>query len=156
MGQVPALELDDGRVVTEITAIAEYIDELHPTPPLIGSNAYERAETRMWVRRLDLNILEPMLAGYRYGEGREFFRERVVSIPEASAGMKSIARQWLNWLNQQMEGRPYVVGERFTLADITLFCFTRFAGKVGQPFDPAWTKLQEWFLRVGQRPSAKA
>ncbi len=156
MGQVPALELDDGRILTEITAIAEYIEELYPTPPLIGSDSFERAETRMWVRRLDLNILEPMLAGYRYGEGLDFFKDRVVLIPEASAGLKSIARQWLGWLNSQMVGRSYVVGERFTLADIMLFCFTRFGGKVGQPFDPAWTTLQEWFLRVAQRPSAKA
>jgi glutathione S-transferase len=156
LGQVPALELDDGRILTEITAISEYIDELHPNPPLIGTNAFERAETRMWVRRLDLNILEPMLGGYRYGEGQDFFKDRMVLIPEASAGLKSIARQWLTWLNTQMAGRPYVVGDRFTLADIMLFCFTRFAGKVGQPFDPAWTVLQDWFLRIGQRPTAKA
>ena len=156
MGQVPALELDTGQVLTEITAIAEYIDELHPNPPLIGSTAFERAETRMWVRRLDLNIIEPMLGGYRYGEGLDFFKDRVVLIPEASAGLKSIARHWLGWLNQTMAGRPYVVGDRFTLADIMLYCFTRFGGKVGQPFDPAWSTLQEWFLRIGQRASAKA
>ena len=156
MGQVPALELDDGRILTEITAIAEYIDELHPTPPLIGSTAFERAETRMWVRRLDLNILEPMTAGYRYSDGLEFFKDRVVLIPEAAAGLKSIAHQWLAWCDQQMAGRPYVVGDRFTLADIMLFCFTRFGGKVGQPFDPAWTTLQAWFERIGQRPSARA
>ena len=156
MGQIPALELDDGMILTEITAIAEYLDELHPTPPLIGTSAAERAQTRMWVRRLDLNVLEPMTTGYRYGEGLDFFRGRVVCIPEASAGLKSIARQWLTWMNGQIANRPYVVGDRFTLADIMLFCFTRFGGKVGQPFDPAWTALQEWFCRVGERPSAKA
>lgn len=156
MGQVPALELDDGRILTEITAIAEYIDELHPTPPLLGRDAVERAETRMWVRRLDLNILEPMTSGYRYGEGLDFFKDRIVLIPEASAGLKSIARHWLGWLNQDMAGRSYVVGDRFTLADIMLFCFTRFGGKVGQPLDPAWSTLQDWFQRIGQRPSARA
>ena len=156
MGQIPALELDDGTVLTEITAISEYVDELHPSPPLIGATATERAQTRMWMRRLDLNILEPMTTGYRYGEGLDFFRGRVILIPEASHGLKSIARQWLGWLDGQMADRPYVVGDRFTLADIMLFCFTRFGSKVGQPFDPAWTALQDWFVRIGQRASAKA
>ena len=57
-GQVPALELDDGRVIGETVAIFEYLEERHPTPPLIGTTAEERAETRMWQRRVELNITE--------------------------------------------------------------------------------------------------
>ncbi len=156
MGQMPALELDDGTVLTEITAISEYLDELHPSPPVIGTTALERAETRMWVRRLDLNIIEPMINGYRYGEGLSFFESRIPCIPEASAGLKAQARRWLAWLDGQMAGRAYVVGERFTLADILLYCFTTFAAKVGQPLDPAWTGLAAWQARVKERPSSAA
>ena len=156
MGQMPALELDDGTVLTEVTAIAEYLDEVHPTPPLIGTNAVERAQTRMWVRRLDLNIIEPMAGGFRYGEGLAMFESRVLCIPEASSGLKAIARHWLGWLEGQMANRPYIVGDRFTLADILLFCFVGFGSKVGQPLDPAWTSLATWYARVGERPSAKA
>jgi glutathione S-transferase len=156
MGQMPALELNDGTVLTEITAISEYLDELHPSPPVIGTTALERAETRMWVRRLDLNIIEPMINGYRYGEGLSFFESRIPCIPEASAGLKAQARRWLAWLDGQMAGRAYVVGERFTLADILLYCFTTFAAKVGQPLDPAWTGLAAWQARVKQRPSSAA
>src|SRR5690349_23194120 len=68
-GQLPALELDDGTVLAEITAICEYLDEKYPGGSLIGTTPEERAETRMWVRRVDLNILEPMANGFRYGEG---------------------------------------------------------------------------------------
>ncbi len=156
MGQMPALELNDGTVLTEITAISEYLDELHPSPPVIGTTALERAETRMWVRRLDLNIIEPMINGYRYGEGLSFFESRIPCIPEASAGLKAQARRWLAWLDGQMAGRAYVVGERFTLADILLYCFTTFAAKVGQPLDPAWTGLAAWQARVKERPSSAA
>lgn len=156
MGQLPALELDDGTVLTEITAIAEYIEELHPTPPLIGSTAVERAETRMWVRRLDLSIVEPLANGYRYGEGLKLFESRIRCLPEASDGLKALARHWMGWLDGQMAGRDYIVAGRFTLADILLFCFVGFGAKVGQPIDPAWTNVTAWFARVGERSSAKA
>ncbi len=68
-GQLPALELDDGSSICEITAICEYLEDLHPSPPLIGSNPREKAECRMWTRRIDLNICEPLTNGFRFGEG---------------------------------------------------------------------------------------
>ncbi len=156
MGQLPVLELDDGERLTEITAIAEYIEETHPAPPLIGATPRERGQTRMWVRRLDLNIVEPLVTGYRFGEGLSFFKDRIRTIPEASDGLKATARQWLGWLDGQMAGREWIVGDRFTLADVLLFCFTRFGSKVGQPLDPAWTELAAWFARVQARPSSAA
>ena len=68
-GQMPALELDDGVVLAEILPICEYLEEIAPDPPLIGTNAEERAMTRMWTRRIDLNICEPMANGFRFAEG---------------------------------------------------------------------------------------
>lgn len=59
LGQLPVLELDNGQCISQTTAICEYLEELHPTPPLIGATAEERAETRMWLRRLDFLITEP-------------------------------------------------------------------------------------------------
>ncbi|WP_304178042.1 glutathione S-transferase, partial [Phenylobacterium aquaticum] len=76
-GQTPALELADGAVISEITVICEYLEEKHPTPSLIGTNAEERAETRMWTRRVDLNICEPMANGFRAAEGRPMFEPRM-------------------------------------------------------------------------------
>src|SRR6201986_1012551 len=70
-GQMPALELDDGTYLSEITAICEYLEEKNPKPALIGSTAEERAECRMWTRRVDLNICEPLANGYRFGEALE-------------------------------------------------------------------------------------
>lgn len=157
MGQMPTLELDDGTFLAEITAICEYLEEKHPTPPLIGATAEQRAECRMWTRRIDLNIIEPMGNGYRYGEAVKFFEKRIPVVPEASAGLKRVAATRLKWLNGQMaDGREFICGKRFTLADILLYCWLDFAGKVGQPFDPANTNIAAWFARVGARPSAKA
>ena len=155
-GQMPTLELDNGGYVSEIIPICEYIEEKHPTPPLIGANAEERAECRMWTRRIDLNICEPLANGFRYGEGLKFFQDRIVTVPEASAGLKKVGADRLAWLNGQMAGKEFICGKRFTMADILLFCMVAFFAKVGQPLDPANANIAAWFERVKARPSAAA
>ena len=155
-GQMPTLELDNGGYLSEIIPICEYIEEKHPTPPLIGTTAEERAECRMWTRRIDLNICEPLGHGFRYGEGLKFFQDRIVTVPEASAGMKKVAADRLDWLNAQMAGKQFICGDRFTMADILLFCMVAFFAKVGQPLDPANENIAAWFERVKARPSAAA
>ena len=155
-GQMPALELDDGRVICEILPICEYLDETHPNPPLIGSDAEERAITRMWTRRIDLNVCEPMANGFRFGEGLQLFQNRVRTIPEASAGLKETAKEKLAWLDGLIAGRQWVVGDRFTLADILLYVFVEFGAQVGQPLDPANKNIAAWKDRVAARPSVAA
>jgi glutathione S-transferase len=90
-GQMPTLELDDGSYLSEITAICEYLEEKTPNPPMIGSTPEQRAECRMWTRRVDLNICEPLANGYRFGEALKFFQKRIACAPEASPGLKMIA-----------------------------------------------------------------
>jgi glutathione S-transferase len=154
-GQTPTLELDDGTCLAEITAICEYLEEVKPEPALIGRSPQERAETRMWTRRVDLRICEPMANGFRFGEGLPMFKDRVFCAPEAAPGLKAIAQDGEAWLEGQFKG-PWIAGERFTLADILLFGFVEFGGQVGQPLDPGFKKLTEWFERVKARPSAAA
>ncbi len=153
-GQSPALEIDDGSHICEITAICEYLEEKHPSPALIGSNPEQRAETRMWVRRLDLGICEPMANGFRASEGYEMFKDRFRVLPEAADGLKAIAQDNLAWLNNDLGSRQFICGDRFTLADILLYCFVGFAAKVGQPMNPEHTQIVAWFARVSQRDSA--
>ena len=156
-GQLPALELDNGSYLSEITAICEYLEDKHPKPPLIGSTPEEKAECRMWTRRVDLNICEHLANGYRFGEGNDFFKSRILTAPEASPGLKAIAQNCLNWLDGQMvDGREYLCGKRFTLADILLYCFVAFFAKVGQPIETANKNIGAWIERVGGRPSMKA
>ena len=157
MGQMPTLELDDGSYLAEIVPICEYLEEKHSTPPLIGATPEQRAECRMWTRRIDLNITEPLLNGFRFGEGPKLFENRIVCVPEASPGLKKIAANRLQWLDERMaDGREHVCGKRFTLADILLYCTLVFGKQVGQPLDPANANIAAWFERMGQRPSVKA
>jgi glutathione S-transferase len=154
-GQTPTLELDDGTFLSEITVICEYLEEVQPDPPLIGRTPKERAETRMWTRRVDLKICEPMANGFRFSEGLGLFQNRVLCVPEAAPGLKAMAKDGEAWLEANFQG-PWIAGDRFTLADILLFAFIDFGGQVGQPLDPKFTKLTEWFERVKARPSAAA
>lgn len=155
-GQTPALELDDGAVLAEITAICEYLEETHPNPPLIGSTADERAATRMWTRRVDLNVCEPLANGFRFAEGLRMFERRVHCIPQAAADLKATAQERLSWLDGLIAGRSFIVGERFTLADILLFAFLEFGQAVGQPLNPDNRNISAWYERVKARPSVAA
>lgn len=156
-GQTPALELDDGTVIAEITAICEYVDELKSDKPsLIGSTPAERAVTRMWTRRIDLNIAEPGANGFRFAEGLKLFQSRVRCIPEAATGLKETAKDKLKWLDGLMAGKSFVGGNKISMADILLFAFLDFMKDVGQPLDPANKNIAAWFERMKARPSAAA
>src|SRR5271154_1894133 len=126
-GQTPALELDDGTVLAEITAICEYVDEKKKdTPSLIGDSPAERAATRMWTRRIDLNIAEPALNGFRFAEGLKMFQSRVRCIPQAADELKATARDKLAWLDKLVGAKPYVAGDKLSMADIFLFAMLDF------------------------------
>ncbi|WP_432770185.1 MAG: glutathione S-transferase family protein [Sphingopyxis sp.] len=155
-GQTPALELDDGSVLTEITAICEYLDERYPEPTLIGTTAEERAATRMWVRRIDLKICEPLTNGFRFAEGLPLFEPRMRCLPEAAAGLKACAEDGIAWLDPLIAGRDFIAGDRLTLADLMLFAFLDFGASVGQPIDPRFTNILRWFDAINARPSAGA
>lgn len=153
-GQIPALLLDNGRCLGESIAIMEYLEEEHPDPPLIGSTPYERAETRQWQRRIELNVTENIHNAYHYAEGLARFASRIPVAPEAAPGLKRVAQDRLGWLDGMLDGHEFVVGDRFTIADIGLYVWLDFADSVGQPFDRALPRITPWFERINARPSA--
>ena len=155
-GQMPALELDDGSVLAETVVICDYLEELYPAPALVGSTAQERAETRMWTRRIEQKITENVYNGYRYSEGLERFKDRMRCLPEAAEGLKAAAQDGLAWMNTLMEGKQYVCGDRVTIADLVLYCCTDFAAGIGQSIDPSLQNIHRWFARIDARPSARA
>ena len=155
-GQCPALQLDDGRVITEITAICEYLEDKHPSPPLIGKTPEEKAETRMWTRRVDLNVCEPMANGFRFGKGLKMFENRIRCIPQAADDLKATAQEKLTWLDGLMQGKQFLAGDRFTLADVLLFSFVDFFAGVDQPLNENNKNIKAWHERVRARSSAAA
>jgi len=156
-GQMPSLETDDGAHIAEVTVICEYLEEKHPTPALIGTNANERANTRMWTRRIDLNICEPLANGFRYAEGAPLFQSRIPVEPEAAPGLKRVAQNRITWLDGMIgDGRQFITGDKFSLADILLFCVLDFGQQVGQPLNRDNKNIAAWFDRVKARPAVAA
>jgi glutathione S-transferase len=153
-GQLPALELDNGDVISEITCICEYLDEHAGSSSLIGETPEQRAETRMWVRRIDLGILENLANGFRFSDGQALFKDRMTLIPHAADSLKSLAQEKLTWLDGLLEGKEFVCGDRFSLADILLFVFLEFGEQVGQAINGDNKNVVALFERVKARPSA--
>ena len=155
-GQMPALELDNGSYLSEVTAICEYLDEIKPEPALIGTTPEERAETRMWARKVDLLVCEPLANGFRCGPGFDFFKDRMPVDQALSEGLINWGQHYLKWLDGEMTGKDYLCGTRFTMADVLLFAWLDFLGSMGAPIDPALANIAAWAERVKARPSAEA
>ena len=153
-GGTPCLELDDGSHIAESVVICEYLEELHPTPSLIGTTPEQRAATRAMLRSIDQTIVVPMTSGFRGAEGLAMFKDRMLCVPEGAEGNKATAREGLGRIDALLATRTFVCGDSLTLADILLFCFTDFGGQIGQPIPPAMTNLAAWHARIAARLSA--
>lgn len=126
-GEVPALQLDDGTVLTEIPAVCEYLDEIaQGGTSLFGSTPLERAQTRMWLRRMDLEISLPLIEWWRNDPATvDFYRGHRIPIPEARMYQKVRINQALNMLERDLEGKQWLCGDRFSAADTQFYGLTR-------------------------------
>lgn len=152
---VPVLELADGKVLRESMAICRYLEELHPEPNLFGTDAWERAQIEMWNRHAELELLWPIQQVFR--NSHAFWVGRIKQAPEFAAIMRELAAERFDWFDGELAHRPYLAGERFTVADITALCAIDF-GKVSNIRIDAAThpNLAAWHKRVAERPSSKA
>lgn len=152
---LPVLELPDGRVLRESMAICRYIEELHPEPNLWGTDAWERAQIEMWNRHAELELLWPIAQVFR--NSHKYWVGKIKQAPEFATVMRELISERYVWFDSELAKRPYIAGDRFTVADITALCAIDF-GKVSQiRIDPAVTPhLAAWRARIGERPSSKA
>lgn len=156
MGTTPVLELDDGFMLSEIMAIAEYLEETSPNPPLIGTTPKERAEVRMWTRRIDLEIAVPMTLGFRGGGGRPMFEPRMDVVgAEGAADLSAMSDKRWRWLDEQLGDRDYICLNRFTLADLIAYCFIQFGYTVGWSLPEGTDNLARFVANIDKRESAK-
>lgn len=148
-GQVPFLALDDGQVIAETISICRYLDDLHPEPPLIGTTPFERAETDMWIRRVETGLGTPV--GLFWQHGHPYTARIVQQIPAMGEATKSQAITMLGWFDAQLAERAWLVGDRFTLADIALLSIVDFAGWIGISLPADANHLQNWHQRATAR-----
>jgi len=154
MGTLPVLELDDGTTIAESVAICRYFEELQPEPPLLGSEAKDRALVEMWQRRMEYEVFLPITQVFR--NGHAFFKGRIPQVPEYGEVCRKHAEQRLEWLDGVLADRPFVAGERYTIADITALCAIDFGRVSNIRVTPEQPNLARWHAAVSSRPSAKA
>lgn len=152
---LPVLELADGKILRESMAICRYVEEQHPEPNLFGADAWERAQVEMWNRHAELELLFPVAQVFR--NTHKFWVGRIKQAPDFAEVMREQIAQRFDWLDGELAARPYIAGERFTVADITALCAIDF-GKVSDIRIDAAThpNLASWHKRVSERPSSKA
>jgi glutathione S-transferase len=156
-GRVPALELDDGRVLCETRAICTWLEGYAPQPNLMGEDADQRAFIEMADRRVELHLFSPIANCVRHTHpGLAALEQPQFAQFGASQGQKM--RDAARWLDGVLAGQEYVAGARFTIADITAFCALEF-GRGLMKFRPGaegYGHLQAWRDRIAARPSATA
>jgi glutathione S-transferase len=153
MGSLPVLELDDGTCLTESLAIIEYFEELHPEPPMIGTNPLERARVRELERLAEASIFNRI--------ARVFFNRSPVfanthQVPEAAEQALAGLPNALRVMDGAVGDRLFVAGERPTIADCTLFAAFEHAKLAEVTIEPSYGNLARWYSNFLERPSAKA
>jgi glutathione S-transferase len=157
LAKVPALELDDGRVLTETRAICTYLEGLQPEPNLMGVDATERAFIEMADRHVELALMLQIANAIRHTHPGLVALEQPQFIDFGkSQAEKMVATATV--FDQLLQQQEWMAGDRFTIADITAFCGLEFARGLMKfaPADAGLHALQAWRDKVNARPSAKA
>ena len=155
LAKVPALELDDGRVLTETRAICTYLEGLYPKPNLMGETFEERAFIEMADRRVEFYLLAGIANTVRHTHPGLAVLEQP-QFPDFGHSQAQKMREVAQWFDQLLERQLWMAGPRFTIADITAFCAIEFARLMKfNPGAEGMPALQAWRDRVAERASAK-
>ncbi len=154
MGQIPTLELDDGTCISETVSICRYFEELHPTPPLFGTTAVEKALVDQWIRRVEFAVMNPVGQFWRHAHPRT--AALLTQFKDFGESNKATYSGAQKYMNRELEGHDFVVGNSFTMADICLLSTVDFADWIGLPVEEEFANLVAWRARMKARPSADA
>jgi glutathione S-transferase len=155
MQRIPVLVLDDGRAISETVAICRYFEELHPTPALFGTGAFERATVEMWQRRMELTLLLPVAQAFRHLHPSMAGLE-VPQVKEWGEANKDRALDMLAIVDQHLATSRFLAGDTFSIADITGLIAIDFMRPARIPRPERLAHVARWYGEVSARPSAKA
>lgn len=161
LGTVPVLQIDDGTYISECTAITEYLDNLDGNPILTGKTPKEKAVIHMMQKRAESELADPVGIYFHHatpglGEGLQPYKS-----PEWEGRIEWGNRQrekavnGMKYFDQVLRTQPYIAGEAFSMADITVLAGLIFAGFASIAIPEACTALTAWQAKVQQRPSVK-
>jgi glutathione S-transferase len=153
--RVPALELDDGTILTESIAICRYFEALHPEPRRFGQGAKDEAMVEMWQRRVEFHLLVPISQVFRHAHPAMKEME-VPQVPAWAESNKPRVTEFLEILDRELKERRFVAGDRYTGADITGLVCIDFMKPAKLAVPESLSNLKRWHAEVSARPSAKA
>lgn len=155
LGQVPTLVLDDGTAISESVSICRYLESLHPTPALFGETAIEQATIDMWIRRIEFQLMTTV--GMFWRHAHPLTAALLTQFRDFGESNRESYGRVLAWLDQDLaDGRAYLAGERYSMADIVALTTIDFATFTGLEVRADAPNLRAWLDRVSARPSAAA
>jgi glutathione S-transferase len=157
---VPTLVLKDGTAIGEVLAIWRYLEEVYPTPPLLGSTPKDKALVTMWERRAELEGFAAVMEGVR--NASEQLQSRAIAgpydydqIPALVERSRLRVKNFYADLDARLAALPFVAGDHFSAADITGLVTVDFAAKaMSFPVPDERKALRRWVEKVSSRPSA--
>jgi glutathione S-transferase len=154
-GTLPVLELADGTFIAECTAITEYLDALYGAPTLTGRTPRERGLIHMMNKRAELELLDPISVYFHHatpglGPDVEIYQNAEWGIRQRDRAMKG-----MHYFDDVLTRQPFIAGDVFSMADITVIGGLIFAGLLKLPLPAACGALQAWYARIQERPSLK-
>ena len=157
IGKVPVLETDDGIFLPESSAIVEYIEEKHPSPPMFGDTPEARARTRAAERKVA--ELFTLMSAVLMNSHPVFLVRRpgATQYPDVAVALQPMVDALLDALEIEMGDDPFLAGKGVTVADCSFFALT---SSLNQTFDyelpERCPRLRKWFVAFKARPSANA
>lgn len=154
-GQLPVLELDDGRMIGETIAICRYFEALNSEPPMFGTDPVSIAEVDMWIRRAEFTLMMPVAQVWVHTHP---LTARIVKPQYTEYGESNRPRaiDAMRRFDRELAGREFLVGDSYSMADIVLLTTIDFAAFIGLGMPEDVPALRDWHARVTAKPSASA
>jgi len=155
VGDVPALVLEDGSVLTESLAICRYLEELHPSPPLFGTSPLGRARINECVDHLMFRLYVPATQAFKHTHS--YWATRLTQVLPYGDVARALLREEFARLEAWLsDGREFLVDGAFSMADIVAYTSVEFAKVGGVRVSTDEPHLQAYMARLAARSSAKA
>jgi len=149
--RVPALQLDDGTVILETTAMCRYLECLYPDPNMFGESPMEIASIEMWYSRVSFELMMPLMHGFRHTHPHMSAMEEqneAYGLAQRKLGVKQLKNY-----DKIMESREFIAGDRFTYADLQMVTSLQFLVRLNKLNIEDYKNLNDYILEVSSRPS---
>lgn len=155
---VPALRLEDGQLLTDNAGIAAYLEARFPEPALLGSTAMEKAQIASWNSRIELEGFLAIAEAMRNSSPGLVNRALpgpvdYAQIPELAQRGLARLQHFINELDTHLQGREYIAGDSFSIADISAVVALDFARIVRVKPGEQHLNLVRWRAAMALRPS---